>query len=65
MIFLGFAIDQDDIYTYEHKLIELFCKDCVHDALEGGWGICQPKWHSLELSMAIVCFKGCLDFIIW
>jgi hypothetical protein len=47
MLFLGFAIDQDDIYKYEHKLIELFCKDCVHDALEGGWGICQPKWHSL------------------
>jgi hypothetical protein len=35
-------------------------EDMVHEALEGGGGITQDKWHDQKLIVALMSEKGCL-----
>ena len=64
MLLQGCAIDEDIIQKYQHKFPEKWLKDLVHDTLKCCWGICQAKWHHLELIVAMVSLEGCLIFIL-
>jgi hypothetical protein len=43
MCFPGFAINQDIIKEYKHKIVQEGPKKIVHEALKGGWALQSPK----------------------
>ena len=52
--------DQYIVEVYCDKLIQFICEDLVHQPLERGWRIAQPKRHYDELKVASVSTKSCL-----
>ena len=41
-------------------MTEKMTKDIIHEALEGGGGITQAKWHDQKLIVALISSKGSL-----
>ena len=49
------TVNQNIIKEHQHKTTEERAKNIIHQCLERGWGIAQPKGHDQELVEAVVC----------
>ena len=50
---------QNVIKVYCNKLVQISSEDLIHQPLESGWCIRQPKWHDEKLKMVAVSTKSC------
>src|SRR4051812_4014643 len=50
---LSKGIDKDVVYKNDHKLIQVWLKNPVHEIHEDGWCISQPKRHDSELKVSV------------
>jgi len=60
----GRTVNQYVIQKDHHKFSQKWGQDIIHDALKGGRGIGQPKWHDLEVIQLLMCFENSLVFIL-
>ena len=56
--------DQDVIQVNQHKLAKMLSKHIIHDILEGGRCISQPKCKHPELVQSQGGLEGCLGDIL-
>jgi hypothetical protein len=62
MIFQTGTIDQYVIQKNQHKLPKEWFQDFIHDTLESGRGIGEPKRHDSELIVPMMSFESCFEF---
>ena len=60
MFFRGFAEYQDVIQVDNDTPIQEGMEDVIHELHEGGWCICQTKWHDSKFEVAVASAEGCL-----
>ena len=50
--------DQYIIEVYQDEFVQIASEDLIHQPLERGWCIRQPKRHEEKLQVALVCLKS-------
>jgi hypothetical protein len=58
------AVDKYVIEKHQHKPLEVGVEDVVHQSLESGRGIGEPKRHDQELEVAMVGAERCLGDVV-
>jgi hypothetical protein len=57
------ALNEDVIEEDQNKLLEVRLQECIHETLEGIWGIAKSKRHYREFIMAFMSPKSSLQDI--
>ena len=64
VILLGLGINQYIIQENDNGLVEEGLKDSLHEAHEGGRGVCETKGHNGKLITSITGFEGGFVYVI-
>ena len=59
------TIHQNVVQEKHKKFAEKGFQNMIHNALKGGRGVRETKWHDTKLIVSVVCLECCIMFIYW
>ena len=63
MIFLVLTGDPDIAKEDNHSFAHILPEDGVREVHKRGWGVCEAKWHHLELEVTIPGLECCFLYV--